>query len=123
MSTRREELVKDIEDCKREIADKRQEIKNFEPNEYVAVGAYEDMLDECHEPFRSGQAEYRYSYVLKEVDPVAYRCGLIDYVDGIPLREWPEYCELEEELETLENELADLEDELEDLEDEAGEED
>lgn len=125
MSARREELENDIDTCRCEIANKRQELEDFEPNEHEAEEAYEVMLDECYEPFRIGQMEYRPSYVLKEVDPVAYRCGLIDYIDGIELRDWPEYCELEDELKGLEDELEELEDELESLEDEAeeGEED
>ena len=125
MSARREELESDIDTCRCEIADKRQEIANFEPDEDVAVDAYEEMLDECYEPFRMGQMQYRPSYVLKEVDPIAYHCGLTDYVDSTELRDWAEYRELEDELEVLENELEELEEELASLEDEAeeGEED
>ena len=123
MSARREELENDIDTCRCEIADKRQEIENFEPDEDAATDRYEEMLDECYGSVRIGQMGYRTSYVLKEVDPVAYRCGLIDYVDSIELRDWAEYRELEEELETLEEELETLEEELESLEDEAGEED
>ena len=123
MNARREELENDIDTCRCEIADKRQEIKDFEPDEDAATDAFEEMLDDCYEPFRIGQMEYRPSYVLKQVDPVAYHCGLTDYIDGIELRDWAEYRELEDELETLEEELETLEEELEDLEDEAGEED
>ena len=123
MSARREELENDIDTCRCEIADKRQEIENFEPDEDAATDRYEEMLDECYETFRIGRMEYRPSYVLKQVDPIAYHCGLTDYIDSIPLRDWPEYCELEDELESLEEELETLEEELESLEDEAGEED
>ena len=122
MSARREELVNDIDTCRCEIADKRQEIKDFEPDEDAATEAFEVMLDECYGPIRIGGAEYLPSDVLKQVDPTNYYCLLADYVDSIPLRDWPEYCELEAELETLEEELETLEEELESLEEEAEEE-
>ena len=121
MNARREELENDIEDCKREIADKRQEIENFEPDEDAATDAFEEMLDDCYEPFRIGGAEYLPSRVLKEVDPTNYYCRLADYIDGIDLSDWPEYCELTYELVSLEEELEELEDELEELEDEEDE--
>jgi len=36
---------------------------------------YDDMLDEVHGEFMG----YSASRILKEVDPIAYRCGFSDY--------------------------------------------
>lgn len=41
--------------------------------------SYDDMLDECYEPYKIGCCTFYASQVLKECDPIAYRCGLSDY--------------------------------------------
>ena len=38
---------------------------------------YEDMLDEY--PVVIGSLEYSGSHVLQNIDPIAYRCGFLDY--------------------------------------------
>ena len=42
---------------------------------------YDEMLDDCNEMVRIGTLEYTPSQVLKEVDPVAYREGFLEYVN------------------------------------------
>lgn len=43
-----------------------------------AIEAYDDMLDDVYgEPMG-----YAASRILREVDPIAYRCGLLDWLDG-----------------------------------------
>lgn len=91
---------------------------------------YDDMLDECYSlesvggPFACMSA----SRVLQEVDPVAYRCGKNDWVDG---NEWLEigsdYYDSDsvkrardEFLEGLDSEISDLETEIEDTESDEG---
>ena len=54
--------------------------------------AYDEMLDECYGQVEIGGLFYSTSLALKEVDPIAYRCGRNDYYDS--LREDLE-CELE----------------------------
>jgi len=84
---------------------------------------YNDMLDDCYSLEKVGGpfAHMWASRVLKEVDPVAYRCGLNDYVDSC---EWVEVgsetyeqsdCEKvkDELLDELESMKSDLEDFLE----------
>jgi hypothetical protein len=39
---------------------------------------FEELLDEIYEPVRMGEFEWAPSYVLKELDPVAFRCGVSD---------------------------------------------
>lgn len=41
---------------------------------------WEECLDECHEPYRIGQMTYYPSQILRECDPIAYRCGLNDWM-------------------------------------------
>lgn len=55
-----------------------------------------------------------------ELDPVAYRCGLLDYLDGLDQDEEKmnnDSClELFEELEEIKSEIEELEDEMSELE-------
>ena len=113
------ELLVAIEAKKAEIDAKQKEIATFEPNEDEAENAYVEFLDECHGEVTIGYLSWPASKILKEMDPIAFRCGLNDWLDSV-LSEYPErfesYTELQEELEELENELSDLESELEELE-------
>ena len=43
---------------------------------------YDDYLDESGE-FTVGGCAFRPSYILKELDPTAYRCGYLDYADSM----------------------------------------
>lgn len=47
-----------------------------------AIAAYDDMLDEFSGEVVIGTLRYAASRVLREVDPIAYRCGLFDFLDG-----------------------------------------
>ena len=48
-----------------------------------AVEMYDEMLDDCEGPVELCGMTYSASQVLREVDPVAYRCGFNDYVDSL----------------------------------------
>ena len=48
-------------------------------NEHVRM--YEDMLDECYEPYSMGGMTFYPSDILKSCDPIAYRCGFNDFFD------------------------------------------
>ena len=89
------------------------QIDNFEldPNDYV--DQYDEMLDEVNGDFLGMNA----SYILKNMDPTAYRCGLLDYLDSLDQDEEKmnndDCAELIEELEEIESKIEELEDELE----------
>ena len=94
------------------------QIDHFEldPDDYTE--RYDDMLDECHGDFLGMNA----SYILKEMDPTAYRCGLLDYLDGLDQDEEKmdndECLELFNQLEEIESEIEELEEELAELDNE-----
>lgn len=89
---------------------------------------FDEMLDECYS-FDSVGGPFAHmspSRVLKEMDPIAYRCGVNDYEDG---EGWVEvdgesYDQREAEkakdsfLDDLNSELSDLQSELSDEESE-----
>ena len=52
-------------------------------SEHEAYEKYNDMLDECHEDVKICGMTYNTSRALKEVDPIAYRCGFSDYTSHL----------------------------------------
>jgi hypothetical protein len=44
---------------------------------------FDEFLDEQYELIKVAGLEYQVSDVLKNVDPVAYRCGLADWLDAM----------------------------------------
>ena len=44
---------------------------------------YDEMIDDCSEEVKIGNITFSPSRVLKELDPIAYRCGLGDYLDSL----------------------------------------
>lgn len=101
-------MKKEIEELKAKINLKKMEIDNFEidPDDYTEQ--YDDFLNE-EGTVRVAGLEFDPAQIVKELDPTAYRCGLVDYVDGIEKSDVKEYQELEEELEELENQLEEME--------------
>lgn len=50
--------------------------------ESEALERFDEMLDEVYGMAKIAGFEYRTSRALRECDPVAYRCGFNDWVDG-----------------------------------------
>lgn len=102
-------------------------------NAIDADARYREMLDECYSFKSVGGifANMLPSRVLEECDPIAFRCGFNDYLDG---EEWVEidgeYYESRDDVEKardefideLDSEMSDLSDSLEEVEAEAEEE-
>lgn len=100
---------------------KKQEMEDYEIDPDSLEESYKDCLNEMEE-MPNG---WDYSDVLERMDPIMYRCGLNDYVDGFDKEEQDDYKELLEEYEEFDNindqlndEIFDLEQEIEDLESE-----
>jgi len=51
-------------------------------SEYEALKQYDEMLDELYGEIKICGYEYSASNALKEVDPIAYRCGFNDFCDA-----------------------------------------
>ena len=109
------ELKKELKALQELKIDTQKDIDNFEVNPYDYEDQYCEAIDEGG-PVRIGSLEYTASYVLREIDPIAYRCGLNDYVDGIDREEVDAYKELTEALESIEGKIEDIESEIEDIE-------
>nr|DAY73700.1 MAG TPA: hypothetical protein [Caudoviricetes sp.] len=101
-------------EVKQAIYAKQVEIRNFSYE--MTDEEYDAILDECYEDIDVCGSLFSASYALKNLDPVAYRCGKSDYEGTKDLDDVPEYITLTEELEELEDKETDLENEIEELE-------
>jgi predicted nuclease with TOPRIM domain len=109
------ELEDEIATLEREIYDLQNEIDNFDLSDHVKDDDYDTFLDDCTGEVSIGSLSYSASEVLKAVDPIAYRCGFSDYVDGLDVEDFDAYVELKDDLESKQEELDEKKEELEEL--------
>ena len=69
-----------------------------DPDDYESQ--YDEALDETQDPIHVGGITLAPSDVLKKCDPIAYRCGLLDYIGNLDIE--PDTQGFEEEAEDLE---------------------
>lgn len=101
-------------EVKQAIYAKQREIRNFS---YESTeDEYDSYLDGCYGDIDVCGSSYTASYALKNLDPIAYRCGKSDFDSEKDLDDVPEYVTLTEELEELEEQESALESEIEELE-------
>lgn len=98
------------------IADKEKQQNQIEIDPDDFADQFDDMLDDSIPEIEIGSLTYSPSHVLKNVDPVAYRCSLNDYADFLDVEDSDEYKSLQEEIDQLKSDMEDLESEIEDLE-------
>ena len=112
-----DELTLGMERLGSEAEDVQRNIDGFELDESDYEDSYIEMLD-MDGTVTAGSLEFYPSRILSEIDPIAYGCGLSDYVDSFDLTESEEYNNLCDELESLETQIVDVEMEIEELENE-----
>ena len=96
--------------------EKQQSQIELDPDNYE--DQFDDMLDESGTVEAGGYSFYP-SRILKELDPVAYRCSLNDFVDSVfDVTENDDYKALQDEIDQLKSDIEDLEYDIEDLESE-----
>lgn len=110
-----EMLESKIDAIKADIENKQSEIDNFEYK--ISESDFDEFLDEIEQPINVCGMQFYPSDILKNCDPIAYRCAKSDYESNYDLDDVEEYSDLKEELEALESELEELESELEELHD------
>lgn len=113
-----EQKIADIDVKLAELGHQGDCIKEKMDNVEIDPENYTDQFDETLNDVHGEFMGYCASQILKEVDPIAYRCGLNDYVDSnVYKSDIEEYQDLEEDLEEVENQIDDLEDQRCELED------
>lgn len=102
--------MKNLNELQERLEELQTELESFEINQDEYEDQYCDMLDEVS-TVQIGSLSYDPSTVLREVDPIAYRCGLNDYVDSLDVEDDEKYKELQEQIEEIESQISDLEEE------------
>ena len=106
-----EMLESKIDAIKAEIENKQHEIDSFEYE--ISESDFDEFLDDEGSVTVCGM-EFYPSDILKNCDPIAYRCAKSDYESNYDLDDVQEYVDLKDELESLESEFEELNDQLED---------
>ncbi len=119
-----EKQRENLEDIQNDLDKAQIKVDNFEVDPYNYEDQFCEMLDEQGD-IEIGTLSFSPSDVLREMDPIAYRTSLNDYVDGLDIEDDEEYAERKENLEECESErdsteelIAELEEELERLQEE-----
>jgi len=73
---------------------------------------FDNMLDECQKKVSICGIEFSPSDILKNCDPIAYRCYKNDYMAGIDITKLSEY---QDKIEELDNEIDDLKTDIKDI--------
>lgn len=98
-----------------QIADKEKQQSNIE----IDPDDFADQFDECLDGAGSIEVAgctFYPSQILKECDPVAYRCSLNDFVDSLDVEDSDEYKALQSEIDDIQDEIDQLQSDIEDLE-------
>ena len=111
-----EQVQTEIENLELNISELKSDIDCFEYS--MTDDEFDDFLDEDGLQHTSVGSFYP-SDILKNCDPIAYRCAKSDYESNFDLDDCTEYTDMVEELERLESYSESLQDELDSLESEA----
>ena len=113
----------EVRKLQKQISDKVYQQDHIEGDPDDFTEQFDNLLDECGQVEAWGYSFYP-SRILKELDPIAYQCGLNDFADSEfnpedsdefqALQE--EIGELEDEIEYLESDISDLQEQIEFLE-------
>lgn len=104
----------DLATYKKELEQAQDKSNNFEYE--ISNSEWDNILDDAESNVFVSGIEFSPSYVLKNCDPTAYRCGKSDYEASFDLDACGEYQELQNTISDLETEIKDLEYKIHDLE-------
>ena len=116
LESKKEEAEKRLNAVKESLNALDTKLAGVSLDDYDFSEQYDESLDSDGTVTVCG-FEYDPSRILKELDPDAYRCGLIDYVDAChSVEETEEYKEIQEEIEEQETEVECIEEDIWQLE-------
>lgn len=104
----------DLAIYKEELKQAEYNLNNFEYT--ITDDEYDQMIDYTETNVTVFGIEFSPSEVLKQLDPVAYRCGKSDYEASFDITELAEYKDLEQEVTDLKEHIEYLENKIYELE-------
>jgi len=104
------------QEIEQRINEIKSELEHFEIDPDKHEEDYRNLIDELDGVITVAGRKFCASRILEKLDPIAFRCGLNAYVDGLDVTDNEDYKALELEIENLEEELAEIEKELAEIE-------
>lgn len=115
LATLQDQLV----DLQSKLSDIEVNLENYADLE----SQYDDFLDEIYsEACEALPISVTGSELIKEHDPVMYRCGYSDFCSGYDYASLEVYTDTENEIQDIESEIESLQDEISEIEDQIAEE-
>jgi chromosome segregation ATPase len=111
-----QQLERNIEDKQGEIATAQSNIETFEFS--CTEEQFNEFLNGAEQSITICGMEFSPSDILKNCDPIAYRCEKADYESNFDPNDVEEYQTLVASLDELESQLDELQSELDDLDSE-----
>ena len=84
-------------------------ITNYQIDTEDYAEEYEGYINNAYEGVKIGKVKYHPAYILRNLDNIAYSCGLQEYVDSIEVIDDPGYQQLLLDREILKDDLEMLE--------------
>lgn len=111
---------KELAELQDQLADLQSKLSDIEvnPEEYVDLESqHDDFLDEAYsEACEALPVNVTGSELIREFDPVMYRCSFSDYCSNYDYASLDIYQDTENDIEDIEDQISDMESEIEDLE-------
>lgn len=104
--SRMKEIRDDLQEKKSRLEELEDNVKELE--EADESDSYDDMLDDSYGEVKIAGYSYESSRALKELDPVAYRQGLLEYNDGQISDINEEINDIKSDISSLQNEKAEI---------------
>jgi peptidoglycan hydrolase CwlO-like protein len=115
-------LEKELFILKDQLSDLQSKLSDIEVNtdQYADLSSqHDDMLDELYsEACEALPVCTSGSELIRELDPVMYRCSFSDFCSNYDYSSLEIYTDTESEIEDLENQISDIESQIEDLQSE-----
>lgn len=111
---------KELAELQDQLSDLQSKLSDIEvnPDQYADLGSqHDDLLDELYsEACEALPVNITGSELIREHDPVMYRCSYSDYCSNYDYDSLDIYQDTENEISDIEDQISDLESEIEDLE-------
>ena len=112
-----EEKRRLLEDAESELSTLNYQKDNFQIDPDNYEDSYCDLIDSEGE-VEIGSISFERSYILRQLDPIAYRVGLSEYADSMDIEDDETFQELEQDIEGLEEDIESLTSDIDELEEE-----
>lgn len=113
---------KELAELQDQLADLQSKLSDIEvnPDQYTDLNSlHDDELDEIYsEACEALPVNITGSELIREFDPVMYRCSFSDFCSNYDYASLDVYQDTENEISDIESQISDLESEIEDLENE-----